>query len=65
MGEEADGILCLFGLSDDNRKKYNTSPRLTLLSEETLSTNKEVYMHRREEGELVDSFITSLYRLAE
>ena len=24
MGEEADGILYSFGLSDDNRMKYNT-----------------------------------------
>ena len=24
MGEEADGILYSFGLSDDNKKKYNT-----------------------------------------
>ena len=24
MGEEADGILDSFGLSNDNRKKYNT-----------------------------------------
>ena len=24
MREDADGILCSFGLSDDDRKKYNT-----------------------------------------
>ena len=42
MGEEAIGILYSFGLSDDNRKKYKTSPRLTLLSKETLSMNQEV-----------------------
>ena len=42
MREEADGILHLFGLNDNDRKKYNTSPRLTFLSEETLSTNEEV-----------------------
>ena len=24
MGEEADGVLYSFGLSNDNRKKYNT-----------------------------------------
>ena len=45
MREEADGILYSFGLIDDDRKKYNTvsnnSERLTLLSEEILSTNKE------------------------
>ena len=42
MREEADGILYSFGLSNDDRKKYSTSPRLTFLSEETLSTNEEV-----------------------
>ena len=37
-----------------------------MLSEETLSMNEEANMHRQEEGEPVDSFITSLnYRLAE
>ena len=25
MGEESDGILYPFGLSDDDRKKYNTT----------------------------------------
>ena len=37
MGEEADGIPYSFGLSNDNRKnttQYQTSSRLTLLSEE-------------------------------
>ena len=42
MGEEADGIVYAFGLSENDRKKYNTSPMITLLSEETLSTNEEV-----------------------
>ena len=40
--------------------QYQTSPRLTLLSKESLSTNEEVYLHidSQEEGELVDSSIT-------
>ena len=42
MGQEADGILYSFGLSDDDRNKYNISPRLTFLNEEVLSTNEEV-----------------------
>ena len=47
MREEADGILYLFGLSDNDTKKYNTvsnksRPRLTLISEKTLSMNEEV-----------------------
>ena len=44
MREEADSILYSFGFSDNDRKsttQYQTSPRLTLLSEGTLSTNKE------------------------
>ena len=45
MRKEADDILYSFGLSHDNRKsttQYQTSPRLTLLSEEILSANEEV-----------------------
>ena len=45
MKEEADSILYLFGLSGNNRKsttQYQTSPRFTLLSKATLSTNEEV-----------------------
>ena len=59
MREEADSILYSFGLSDDNdRKKYQTNPRLTLLSVSYLRT-KKFNMRRQEEGETVDSFITS------
>ena len=37
--------------------QYQTSPKLTLLSKETLSMNEEVqYAYRHEEGEPVDSF---------
>ena len=42
MEEEADGILYLFGLRDNDRKHYQKSLRLTLLSKVTLSTNEEV-----------------------
>ena len=46
--------------TDRSTTQSQTSPRLTLLSKETLSTNEDVNMHRQEEGEPVDSFITSL-----
>ena len=45
MREETNSILYSFGLSDNNRKKYNTVSNKSdahFLSEETLSTNKEV-----------------------
>ena len=52
-------------MTERSTTQYQTSPRLTLFSEETLSKMKKLNMHRKEEGEPVDSFITSLYRLAE
>ena len=45
MREEADGILSSIGLSDDDRKKYNTVSNKSeahFLREETLFTNEEV-----------------------
>ena len=46
-------------MTERSTTQYQASPRLTLLSEETLSTNKEVqYAYGQEEGEPVDSFIT-------
>ena len=45
MREEADCILYSFGLSDDDRKKYNTVSNKSeahFLREDTLSMNEEV-----------------------
>ena len=45
MREEAYGILYSIGLSDDDRKKYNTvsnKSKAHFLREETVSTNEEV-----------------------
>ena len=45
MREEADGILYLFGLSNDDRKKYNTVSNKSeahFVKQKTLSTNEEV-----------------------
>ena len=67
MREEANGILfCQFGLSDNDRKsttQHQTSPWLTLLSEETLYVRTKkfniILCIDRKKGESVDSFITS------
>ena len=69
MGEEADSILYSFGLSDDDRrKKYNTVSNKSEVHfvkqrNHIYECRKKFNMLRHEEGELVDSFITSLYRL--
>ena len=69
MEEEADGILYSFGLSNNNRKKYNTV--LNKFEDHFVKWRNLIYkikydMRRQEEGEPVDLFITSLsYQLAE
>ena len=35
MGEETDGVLYSFGLSDDDRKKYNTVLNKSKLAQES------------------------------
>ena len=68
MGEEADGILYSFGLSDDDRKKYNTVSNKSeahFAKRRKYLRTKKFNMRRQQEGEPVDSFITLLYRLAE
>ena len=69
MGEEADDILYSFGLTEDERKSYTTVS--TKFEAHFVKRRNPIYerakfnMRRQEEGESVDSFITSLYRLAE
>ena len=68
MEEEADDILYSFGLSDDDRKKYYTvsyKSEAHFVKRRNYLQMKKFNMRRQEEGEPVDSFITSLYRLAE
>ena len=71
MGEEADGILYSFGLSNDDRKKYNTvlnKSEAHFVKRRNYLRTKKFNMLRQEgqeEGEPVDLFITLLYRLAE
>ena len=69
MGEDADDILYSFGLTEDERKSYNTVS--TKFEAYFVKRRNPIYerakfnMRRQEEGESVNSFITSLYRLAE
>ena len=71
MGEEADGILYSFGLSNNDRKKYNAVLNKSqdhFVNQINLIYNRRslIAMCRQKEGEPADSFITSLsYRLAE
>ena len=66
MAEEADGILYSFGLSKDDRKKYNTVSNKS--EAHFVKRRNPIYkrrnMRRQEEGEPVDLFITSLALLA-
>ena len=69
MGEEAGDILYLLGLSDDEQKKYDTV--LNKFEVYFVKRRNPIYkrakfnMRRQEKGESVDSFIMSLYCLAE
>ena len=67
MREEVDSILYSFGLSDDDKKKYNTvskkSEAAHFVKRRNLSMNEEFNTRRQEEGEPVDSFITLLYSI--
>ena len=69
MGDKADDILCSFGLSEDEKKVYNTvrakfdsyfEPQINVIFE------RAKFNHRRQQqGESVETFITELYCLAD
>ena len=66
MGDEADDILQSFNLTEEDRKKYEKvkeqfEKHFIPCRNERANFNRRV----QQEGEPVDSFITSLYRLAE
>ena len=69
MGDEADDILSSLGLSDDDKKSYDTVK--TKLEGHFVKRRNIIYervkfnQRRQEEGESVDSFVTSLHCLAE
>ena len=69
MGDQADNILSSFSLSADDSKKY--APVKAKFDGHFVKRRNVIYerarfnMRRQQEGEAADSFITSLYSLAE
>ena len=69
MGDKADDILSSLDLSDDDKKSYDTVK--TKLEQHFVKRKNLIYerarfnQRRQEEGESVDSFVTSLHCLAE
>ena len=67
MGDTADGILTLLGLSDEERKVYNTVK--TKLEEHFVKKCSVIFERAKfnsrvqQQGERVDSFITALHCL--
>ena len=69
MGDEADDILRLFGLSADDTKKYDVVKGKFdshFVKRRNVIYERAKFNQRRQEaGESVDSFVTALYGLAE
>ena len=69
MGDEADDILCSMGLHEEDKKNYDTVK--TKFEAHFIKRRNPIFerakfnQRRQEEGESADSFITSLYCLAE
>ncbi len=69
MGDQADDILRSFGLLEEGAKNYK--PVVDKFEAHFVKKRNVIYewarfnMQRHEEGEPVDTFITSLYTLAE
>ena len=69
MGDEADDILTSLGLTDEQKKEYemvkDKFEAHFVKRRNTIFERAKFNQRRQEEGESVDSFITSLYCLAE
>ena len=69
MGKEADDVLKLFGLSDEQQKVYTAVTEKYVnyfnVRRNTILECARFNLRKQEEGESVDQFITSLYMLAE
>ena len=69
MGDEADDILCSMGLSDEEKKNYETVKAKFdvhfVKRRNPIFERAKFNQHRQEEEESADSFITALYCLAE
>ena len=69
MGDEADDVLQSFGMSADDRKKYNAVENKFeghfIIKRKVIFERAHLNMRVQTEGESVDTFITDLYTLAE
>ena len=69
MGDQADDILLSFGLSDEDKKKYNTVKGKFeghfVIRRNTIYERAKFNQRRQLPGESVDNFITALYGLVE
>ena len=69
MGDQADDILRSFNLSEEEAKKYTTVKNkfdgYFIKRRNVIFERAKFNMRKQEEGETVDSFITTLYELAE
>ena len=65
MGDVADNILSSFGLSGDDKVKYDAvvskSEAHFVKKRNVIFERAKFNLHRQEEGEPVDDFVTSLY----
>ena len=69
MGAEADDVLQLFKLSEENQKKYDIVKKkfedYFLKRRNTIYQRAKFNSKKQEDGEWVDTFITALFGLAE
>ena len=69
MGQEADDIFSSFGLSEDDGKRYDLVKEKFeshfIKKRNPVFERAKFNLCKQEEGEAVDAFITSLYRLSE
>lgn len=69
MGDEADDVLCVLSLSDDDKKKYELVKQA--FEKHCVGKHNVIYerakfnMRRQELGESVEAFITAVHTLAE
>lgn len=68
MGDEADDILSTFGLTTEEKKKYDTVVEKYqnhfIKRRNPIFERAKFNQRKQEEGESVDSFVTALYGLA-
>ena len=69
MGSKADDILCSFGLSEDEKKVYDTVrakfDSYFELQRNVIFERAKFNQRRQQQGESVETFITELYCLAD